>query len=143
LFCIENKKDNKNELKSFIANSMYSFASVFVSNDVFAKDSFSFIIIALNLVDFFPLQVVQGFVRYLTPSKVKEISISKTISSHKKNIDYLDYMDYEDTIHKFLRFFPFFSTSFIQKCTTDCLMLGNLAPLSLALNFVYTNSISY
>jgi hypothetical protein len=135
LFCIECKKHNKAELKIFISNSMYYFAPLFLIDDVRCQNSFSFILMELNLANLFPLQVVFGLVQYLTLSKVKEKPIIKL---EKKAIIKGEYfygsnIDYLDTVDQFLHLFSFFPTAFIEECKQDCMRLGNLVPISLAL----------
>jgi len=117
---------------------MYYFAPIFLTNDIIVKNSFSSIIIKLNLGELFSLQVVQGFVQYLTVARVKENTISKLkCSKNKNNIDYLD------TVHQILHLFPYFPTSFINECTEDCKKQKSLAPLVLALYVFYANSNFY
>lgn len=142
LFCIECKKHNTAELKIFISNSMYNFAPLFLAKDARCPNSFLFIIRELNLVNLFPLQVVFGFVQYLTLSKVKEKTTFKTTYPYENN-NISSLIHYLDRIDRFLHLFSFFSTPFIQQCKKDCMSLGNLAPVSLALQVLYVKSISH
>ena len=72
LFCIECKIHNENELKSFICNSMYYLGPIFLTKDVILKNSISSIIMDLKLAELYQLEVVVGFVKYLTVVKKKK-----------------------------------------------------------------------